>query len=183
MKPCSLFVSAVLLASALSACVETVELAPLYVQDNTTAFSDGPISIPGMKDPSTAPVLTRATNLSLDVQARNKIQDALKKVSYTLTPEMAAEVFQRFSTDSIIPALDLSQEQKDDLLLNNLGKYRRYARIHNQKQELELALDEIAAACGKSKNDPALFSSPDFFRTYVSYLALCLEMERFIHAE
>ena len=104
-------------------------------------------------------------------------------MSYTLTPEMAADVFQRLSTASINPALDLSQEQKDDLLLNNLGKYRKYARIRNQKQEIELALGEIAAACGKAKNDPALFSSSDFFRTYVSYLALSLEMERFINAE
>ena len=181
MKLCSM--SVVLLASALSACVETVELAPLYVEDHAPAFSDGSISIPGTMDPSTAPVLTWATNLSLDVQARNKIQDALKKVSYTLTPEMAADVFQRLSTGSINPALDLSQEQKDDLLLNNLGKYRKYARIHNQKQEIEQALDEIAAACGKVKNDPALFSSSDFFKTYVSYLALSLEMERFINAE
>lgn len=181
MKPC--FLSVVLLASALSACVETVELDPLYVEDHAPAFSGGSISILRTMDPSTAPVLNRSIYLPLDNQARNRIQNALNKVTYTLSPEAAADVFQRFSTGSIDQALDLSQEQKDDLLLNNLGKYRKYVRIHNQKQEIELALDEIAAAYGKAKDDPALFSSPDFFRTYVSYLALCLEMERFIYAD
>jgi len=180
MKLCSM--SVVLLASALSACVETVELAPLYVEDHAPAFSGGSISILRTMDPSTAPVLNRSIYLPLDNQAQNKIRESLNKVTYTLTPEMAADVFQRLSTGSINPALDLSQEQKDDLLLNNLGKYRKYVRLHNQKQEIELALDEIAAAYGKAKNDPALFSSSDFFKAYVSYLALCLEMERFIHA-
>ena len=181
MKLCSM--SVVLLAFALSACVETVELAPLYVEDHAPAFSGGSISIPGTMDPSTAPVLNRSIYLPIDNQARNRIQNALNKVTYKLSPEAAADVFQRFSTGSINPALDLPQEQKDDLLLNNLGKYRKYVRIHNQKQEIELALDEIAAAYGKAKEDPALFSSSDFFKTYVSYLALSLEMERFINAE
>ena len=181
MKPCSM--SVILLAFALSACVETVKLDPLYVEDNNTAFSDGSVSIPGTTDPSSASDLNRSVDLSLDIQARNRIQNALNKVTYKLSPEAAADVFARLSTGSIDPALDLSQEQKDDLLLNNLGKYRKYARIHNQKQEIEQALDEIAAACGKAKNDPALFSSSDYFKNYVSYLALCLEMERFIHAE
>ena len=57
------------------------------------------------------------------------------------------------------------------------------AKIDNQKKELAQALDEIAAACGKNKNDPVLFSSADYFRTYVSYMAVCLEMERFIKEE
>ena len=173
----------VLLAFALSACVETTELNPLFLSDDAPAFSDGLISIPGTLEPSTVPALNRSIDLSLDSQARNRIQDALNKVTYKLTPEKAADVFQRLSTGSVDLHLDLPQEQKDDLLLNNLSKYRKYARIHNQKQELELALGEIAAACGKEKNDPALFSSADFFRTYVSYLAVCLEMEKFINAE
>lgn len=180
MKP--FFFPAVLLAFVLSACVETVELSPVYEQDNFPAFSDGSIPIRGT-DPSSVHGLINTNALSLNLQAQNRIHAAVNGVTYKLTPEAAAEVFERFSTDSFDPGIDLSQEQKDDLLLNNLSKYRKYARINNQKQELALALDEIAAACGKEKNDPVLFSSADYFRTYVSFMAVCLEMERFVKEE
>ena len=82
------FIPEILFALVLSACIETVELSPVYEQDMFPAFSEGSIPIEGT-DLSTVSGLLKTADLSLDLQAQNRIHAAVNGITYKLTPEAA----------------------------------------------------------------------------------------------
>lgn len=170
------------LSFVFSSCAETPieHETPVYKEDRYPQFSTGIM----IKDSGSfnAPSLVSASSFRLDLMSRSKIENITKQLTYKLTPKAVSDVFE--NNPYLSPPskkYNLTLEQKDYLLLHAPDNYQRFNELQDQMVELEVALDEIAGIYGKEKDDRLLFSSLDYFKTYISYLAVHLEMERIIY--